>query len=149
MRCDEHTARLGSIISELRKWESPDLVNLSHAIGEIVDRREATRQPTLRHIMEVVASVSGVSLNDLSSERRDRDVKRPRKVAMALCKHLTLAGYRRIGPAFGRESGSAWRSCRQLEPLVAFAGGVLPADATIQDWALIMLDNYERFVGAD
>jgi chromosomal replication initiation ATPase DnaA len=140
---------LGSIISELSKWDSPDLVNLSNAIGEIVDRREATRQPALRQIKEVVAAVSGVRIDDLSSERRDRDVKRPRKVAMALCKHLTLAGYLRIGRTFGRDSGSALRSCRQLEPLVAFAHGALPADATITDWAVVMLDNYERFIGAD
>lgn len=141
--------RLGSIISEVAKWASADLINLSQAIVEIVDRRGAAKQPSLKQIKEAVAAVSGVSVDDLSSERRDRDVKRPRKVAMALCKYLTLAGYPRIGRAFERDHGAAHRACRQLEPLIAFAGKTVSADATIVDWASIMLAHYERVVGVD
>ncbi|WP_316159690.1 helix-turn-helix domain-containing protein [Bradyrhizobium sp. SZCCHNRI3042] len=141
--------RLGSIISELAQWASPDLINLSHAIIEMVERRGSAKQPSLKQIKEAVAAVAGVSIEELSSERRDRDVKRPRKVAIALCKHLTLAGYRRIGKAFERDLTAAQRACRQLEPLIAFAGKTVPPDASIGDWARLMLANYERIVGAD
>jgi chromosomal replication initiation ATPase DnaA len=141
--------RFGSIISELAGWASPDLINLSHAIVEMVERRGYTKQPSLKQIKEAVAAAALVSVDDLSSERRDRDVKRPRKVAMALCKHLTLAGYPRIGKAFGRDQSNVLRTCRQLEPLIALAAHALPLDATIGDWAAFMLANYGHIVGAD
>lgn len=153
MHCDEHAApprgRLGRVLSELTQWGSQDLVNLTHAIREIVDRRGSVRQPSLKQIKEAVAAASGLSVDDISSERRDRDVRRVRKVAMALCKHLTLAGYPRIGRAFGREAGAARRACRQLEPLVAFATKTLPPCAHVKDLALVMLCHYERIVGPD
>lgn len=115
----------------------------------MVDRRGSVKQPSLKQIKEAVAGVAGVSVDDLSSERRDRAVKRPRKVAMALCKHLTLAGYSRIGNAFGRDKANAIRACRQLDPLIALAARTVPPDATIGDWARAMLANYEHIVGAD
>ena len=141
--------RFGSIISELAHWTSSDLINLSHAIVEIVDRRGASKQPSLKQIKEAVAAVAGVPVEYFASERRDRDVKRPRKVAIALCKHLTLAGYPRIGKAFERDANAAQRSCRQLESLIAHAAKVLPPAAAAGDWAVVMLENYERIVGPD
>jgi hypothetical protein len=152
MRFDEHTApgtRFGSIINEIGRWGSSELINLSHAICEIVDRRGAVRQPSLKQIKEAVAAVSGIAVEDLSSERRDRDVKRPRKVAMALCKHLTLAGYPRIGRAFERQPGAAHRASQQMAPLIAYVGNTLPAGATVKDWAVNMLAAYEQVVGQD
>ena len=142
-------ARFGSIINEIARWGSSELINLSHAIGEIVDRRGAARQPSLKQIKEAVAAASGIAVEDMSSERRDRDVKRPSKVAMALCKHLTLAGYPRIARAFGRQPGSAQRASQQMEPLIAYVGKTLPGDATVKDWAVNMLAAYEQVVGQD
>jgi hypothetical protein len=107
------------------------------------------RQPSLKQIKEAVAAVSGIAVEDLSSERRDRDVKRPRKVAMALCKHLTLAGYPRIGRAFERQPGAAHRASQQMAPLIAYVGNTLPAGATVKDWAVNMLAAYEQVVGQD
>lgn len=152
MRCDKSHmpgTRFGSIINEIARWKSADLVNLSHAICEIVERRGAVRQPSLKQIKEAVAAVSGIAVDDLASECRDRDVKRPRKVAMALCKHLTLAGYPRIARAFGRQPGAAYRASQQLDALVTFAARSAPAGASINDLATIMLANYERLVGVD
>jgi chromosomal replication initiation ATPase DnaA len=142
------SGRLG-IISELAQWASSDLINLSHAITEIVERRGASKAPSLKQIKVVVAAASGVLVDDLSSERRDRDIKRPRKVAMALCKHLTQAGYRRIGSAFERDASSTQRSIRQTEPLIAFAAATLPADAGLDEWAATMLANYETVMGPE
>lgn len=141
--------RFAHLIRELAQWASPDLINLSQAIAEMVESRGAAKQPTLKQIKEAVAAAAGVPVDDLSSERRDRDVKRPRKVAMALCRHLTLAGYPRIGKAFERDHSNVLRTCRQLEPLISLAEQTAPPGAAIGDWAQIMLANYERIVGVD
>jgi chromosomal replication initiation ATPase DnaA len=144
-------ARFASLLAELAKWASPDLINLSEALVELVEHRDTAvaRQPSLKRIKEAVAIIGCVPVDDLSSERRDRDVKRPRKVAMALCKHLTLAGYSRIGKAFARTAPATLRACKQLEPLTAFAAKKLPADAALEDWASVMLRHYESILGPD
>lgn len=152
MRCEEHTpaprGRLRSIITELGQWKDSDLANLSDAIVQIIDSRGSAR-PSIKQIKETVAAVTGIGVDVLSSERRERDVKRARKVAMALCRHMVLASYPRIAKAFGREFGSARRACRQLKPLLALAAGAAPAGATAKDLAIIMLANYERLIGID
>lgn len=145
----ERHARVGNVIKGLADWASSDLINLSHAIVEMVDRRGSTKQPSLKQIKVVVAAISGVSVDDLSSERRDRDIMRPRRVAMALCKHLTIAGYRRIGLAFARDVRVTSRSVKMLDPLIAFAAAALPPDAGLDEWAAVMLANYETVMGPD
>lgn len=59
------------------------------------------RQVTLDQIQQKVAEHFRIKLQDMHSNRRTKDVARPRQVAMYLAKQLTSKSYPEIGKAFG------------------------------------------------
>lgn len=56
--------------------------------------------PTIQEIKEVVAARWGVTVLDIVSQRRDKDIVRPRHVAMWLARHLTGHSLPEIGRGF-------------------------------------------------
>lgn len=56
---------------------------------------------TVETIQRIVASSFGISLLDMSSDRRMRSISRPRQVAMYLARHLTKYSLPQIGRRFG------------------------------------------------
>lgn len=69
--------------------------------------------PTIAAIQRLVAAHYGVTINDLVSARKARDVTRARHIALWLCRRLTPHTASMIGRQFGKRDrstvASAWR----------------------------------------
>lgn len=78
----------------------------------------APRYPTVNIIIDVVSEWSGLSRTDLLSQRRTKDLIRPRHTAMFLAKRLTLHSLPRIGLRIGgRDHTSVLHAVRKMECL--------------------------------
>jgi chromosomal replication initiator protein len=76
------------------------------------------RLVTIENIQKTVADYFKVRLSDLLSERRSRSVARPRQVAMALAKELTVHSLPEIGEAFGgRDHTTVLHACKRIREL--------------------------------
>ena len=56
---------------------------------------------TIELIQEKVATAHDMTVDDLCSQRRSRDVTLPRQIAMYLCREMTEATFPKIGKSFG------------------------------------------------
>lgn len=82
-----------------------------------------SKRPTLRMIVEQVASFYGVTLVDLYSQRRSLNIVRPRQVAMWLCRRLTLRSLPQIGHVIGdRDHTTVLHGCRTIDRLIQSDG---------------------------
>jgi chromosomal replication initiator protein len=76
------------------------------------------RLVTIENIQKTVADYFKVRLSDLLSERRSRSVARPRQIAMALSKELTVHSLPEIGEAFGgRDHTTVMHACKRIREL--------------------------------
>ncbi len=73
--------------------------------------------PTLAAIQKQVCDYFKISLNELCSRSRKRQLSRPRQIAMALAKQLTKHSLPDIGHAFGRDHTTVLHSCKAVEQL--------------------------------
>lgn len=75
--------------------------------------------PTVSEIMSVVAAHFGRTMIDMVSQRRAREVARPRQVAMYLTIRLTPMSLPQIGRIFGnRDHTTVIHARRQIEKLI-------------------------------
>lgn len=73
----------------------------------------------LAKIKQAVCDHYGVTMNDLISARRTKDIIIPRQVAVYLCKELTLSTLPAIGRAFGgRDHTTQLSSIRKITRLL-------------------------------
>lgn len=94
------------------------------------------RRAPIAEVQATVARVFRVSVQDLASDRRAKDIVRPRHVAMYLAKLFTTNSLPAIARAFGgRHHTSVVHAVKKLAPLAAAVGSMLPPEATIEDWA--------------
>jgi chromosomal replication initiator protein len=78
----------------------------------------ASRQVTVDGIQKTVAEYFKIKVADMHSKRRNRNVARPRQVAMALAKDLTPMSLPEIGEAFGnRDHTTVLHACRTIATL--------------------------------
>lgn len=78
------------------------------------------RKVTIHNIQKTVAEYYKMRLADLHSKRRNRQITRPRQIAMALAKELTNMSLPDIGDAFGgRDHTTVLHACRKVNQLVA------------------------------
>jgi chromosomal replication initiator protein len=59
------------------------------------------RERTIRQIQDVVAQKFGLSIEELRTESRSREIAFPRQIAMYLAKQMTDASLQEIGQEFG------------------------------------------------
>ena len=77
------------------------------------------RQVTIQNIQKVVAEYFKMRVSDLHSKRRNRQITRPRQIAMALAKELTTMSLPEIGDAFGgRDHTTVLHAQRKIAELV-------------------------------
>lgn len=77
------------------------------------------RMVGIDNIQKVVASYFKIKVSDLSSQRRNRSVARPRQIAMFLAKDLTGHSLPEIGDAFGgRDHTTVIHACRKIKELL-------------------------------
>jgi chromosomal replication initiator protein len=77
------------------------------------------RKVTIQNIQKTVAEYYKMRVADLHSKRRNRQITRPRQVAMALAKELTNLSLPDIGDAFGgRDHTTVLHACRKIDELL-------------------------------
>jgi len=77
------------------------------------------RKISIENIQKTVADFFGVRVSDLKSKRRNRQIARPRQIAMALAKELTSLSLPDIGDAFGgRDHTTVIHACKKVDELV-------------------------------
>lgn len=75
---------------------------------------------TIKAIQISVASQYGISLSDMSSDKRGRRIARPRQVAMFLSSQLTGSSLPQIGRQFGnRDHTTVMHALRRIDSLMA------------------------------
>ena len=80
--------------------------------------RAHDRRVTIDEIQKRVAEHYNMRLSDMHSERRAREVARPRQVAMWLCKQLTQRSLPEIGKKFGgRDHTTVMHAVKRIEEL--------------------------------
>ena len=78
----------------------------------------ANRQINVEGIQKTVAEYFKIKISDMHSKRRNRNIARPRQVAMALAKDLTQMSLPEIGEAFGnRDHTTVLHACRTISSL--------------------------------
>lgn len=76
------------------------------------------KKVTVNNIQKVVADYYNIRVSELHSKRRNRQVARPRQLAMALAKELTTMSLPDIGDAFGgRDHTTVLHACRKVDEL--------------------------------
>ena len=77
------------------------------------------KQITINNIQKTVAEYYKMRVSELHSKRRNRQIARPRQLAMALAKELTSLSLPEIGDAFGgRDHTTVIHACRKIEELL-------------------------------
>ena len=80
--------------------------------------RTCDRKVTIDDIQRSVARYFSLTMSDLVSARRAREVARPRQIAMYLCKQLTTRSLPEIGRKFGgRDHTTVIHAVRKIEEL--------------------------------
>jgi len=80
------------------------------------------RRVTAELIMEVVCEHFGVTVEDMVSTRRSREISEPRQIAMYLCRELTDLSTTSIGAAFGkRDHTTVMHACAKVSKDLADA----------------------------
>lgn len=88
----------------------------SEALQDVIQRRE--QRVTIDNIKRTAADYYKLSLTDLESTSRRRNVARPRQLAMALSKELTRHSLPDIGREFGgRDHTTVLHACRTIVKL--------------------------------
>ncbi len=81
------------------------------------------RMVSMNNIQKTVADYFGLRQADLTSQRRQRSIVRPRQMAMALAKELTEHSLPEIGDGFGgRDHTTVMHACRVVRKLVETDG---------------------------
>ncbi len=76
------------------------------------------RQVSLDNIQKTVADYYKIKVAEMFSQKRTRNVARPRQIAMALAKELTQLSYPELGESFGgRDHTTVIHACRKIAEL--------------------------------
>ncbi|HUO44155.1 MAG TPA: chromosomal replication initiator protein DnaA [Burkholderiales bacterium] len=76
------------------------------------------RQTSIENIQRTVADYYKIKVSEMYSKKRNRNVARPRQIAMALAKELTQLSLPDIGEAFGgRDHTTVLHACRTIASL--------------------------------
>ncbi len=110
---------LNRIVLQASLTNKPVSIEMAQEILKDV-LRAADRRITIEEIQKAVVEHYGLRMADMTSARRQRQVARPRQVAMYLAKLLTPRSLPEIGRRFGgREHTTVMHAVRQIERLQA------------------------------
>ena len=85
------------------------------SLGNIIQIRDP-RRITAQLIKQTVCSHYGVTVEDMDSTRRSREISDPRQIAMYLCREMTELSTTRIGAEFGkRDHTTVMHACEKIE----------------------------------
>jgi len=85
-----------------------------NALGDLAQTQD-TRVITPRIVMEVVAKKLNVTVEDMVSKKRNREIAGPRQIAIYICRELTDLSTTNIGKEFGgRDHTTVMHSCDKV-----------------------------------
>jgi chromosomal replication initiator protein len=94
-----------------------DLELIKESLRDLIVFQE--KQVTINNIQKRVAEYFNIRVSDLLSKKRNRNIARPRQIAMALAKELTNMSLPDIGDAFGgRDHTTVIHACRKVAELM-------------------------------
>ncbi|NOZ09472.1 MAG: chromosomal replication initiator protein DnaA [Gammaproteobacteria bacterium] len=96
---------------------SIDIGAATEALKDLLLYQE--KQITINNIQKIVAEYYKMRVSDLHSKRRNRQITRPRQIAMLLAKELTTLSLPEIGDAFGgRDHTTVIHACKKVKELM-------------------------------
>lgn len=140
-----HVADLLKLVSE---YSSDDLDWLTQSIEETITARGEHPRPTVKCIVAAVSEASGISAEEIRSNRRNAEIMRARKIVYALCRELTLTSFPVIGRMIGREHSTIVITSKKLKPLINFVAARIPRESPVGVWAAMMVRHYDNVIGA-
>jgi chromosomal replication initiator protein len=107
---------LNSVIAMAKFTGKPiDTVLVKEALKHIIGRVQSI---TIESIQKTVADYYKIKVAEMYSQRRSRNVARPRQIAMALARDLTNSSFPEIGETFGgRDHTTVMHACKKIDSL--------------------------------
>lgn len=88
---------------------------VKEALKDIIGRAQSI---TVENIQKTVADYYKIKVAEMYSQKRSRNIARPRQVAMALTRDLTNNSFPEIGEAFGgRDHTTVMHACKKIDSL--------------------------------
>ncbi len=94
--------------------------------------RAYDRTITVDDIQKKVAAYYGISVKEMQSSRRCRNIARPRQIAMYLSKQLTSRSLPEIGRKFERDHTTVMHAIRKIEELIVRDASITEALETLK-----------------
>ncbi|HEY3327618.1 MAG TPA: chromosomal replication initiator protein DnaA [Novimethylophilus sp.] len=92
-----------------------DTTLVKEALKDIIGRVQSI---TIENIQKTVADYYKIKVAEMYSQKRSRNIARPRQVAMALARDLTNSSFPEIGEAFGgRDHTTVMHACKKIDSL--------------------------------
>ncbi len=122
-RVDSNIRELEGSLTKLHAFSSlknrPIDINLAKEALRDTFSRKPEVQASCDRIQTIVSSYFGISVDDLKSPRRSRDVTEPRQIAMYLTRELLCMSFPRIGLNFGnRDHSTVSHACNKVSEAV-------------------------------
>lgn len=88
---------------------------VKEALRDIIGRAQSI---TAENIQKTVADYYKIKVAEMYSQKRSRNIARPRQIAMALARDLTNSSFPEIGEAFGgRDHTTVMHACKKIDSL--------------------------------
>lgn len=115
---------LKRVIAFSRFHEKPITVELvKDALRDLI--ASTSRTASIENIQKTVADYYKLKVADMHSQKRTRNLARPRQIAMALAKELTNQSLPEIGESFGgRDHTTVIHACRKVAELRETDAGI-------------------------
>ncbi len=109
---------LNSVIAMAKFTGKPiDTAIVKEALKHIIGRVQSI---TIESIQKTVADYYKIKVAEMYSQKRTRNVARPRQIAMALARDLTNNSFPEIGESFGgRDHTTVMHACKKIDSLKA------------------------------
>ncbi len=92
-----------------------DTALVKEALKDIIGRIQSI---TIESIQKTVADYYKIKVAEMYSQKRSRNLARPRQIAMALARDLTNSSFPEIGEAFGgRDHTTVMHACKKVDSL--------------------------------
>lgn len=108
---------LNSVVAYAGIAGRPVTVELANSVLKNFIGKDGTKRPvTMDRIRQVVCDYYGITLDEISSERRERRIALPRQTAMYLSRRLLGVSNQQIGDFFGgKHYSTVMHACDQIE----------------------------------
>jgi chromosomal replication initiator protein len=84
------------------------------ALGGL-EQTQDTRVITPKIVMEVISKKTGVTVEDICSKKRNKEITEPRQIAIYICRELTDLSTTNLGKEFGgRDHTTVMHSCEKI-----------------------------------